>query len=57
MLWFSWNPWHTPAMSSTASGQSFPAVIGPAGGRDEATAAVRESGSKMAYVPVYIGWM
>ena len=57
MMWFSWNPWHTPISSGVTGSQSFPAAISPAGRREEMDAAARESGDKNVYVPVYIGWM
>ena len=57
MMWFSWNPWHTPMPSSVFYGQSFPVVIGAPGSREETDAVIKENGGKVAYIPVYIGWM
>ena len=57
MMWFSWNPWHTPMPSSVAFGPAFPAVIGPVNAKEETDAVTRENGDKVAYVPVYMGWM
>jgi hypothetical protein len=54
---FSWNPWHTPILSSTACGQFFPAVFGPAGSREEVDALTQENGDKVVYIPIYMGWM
>ena len=57
MLWFSWNPWHAPMPSSVAYGQSFPAVIGPLGSKEETDAVAQENGDKVTYIPIYMGWM
>ena len=57
MMWFSWNPWHTPMPSSVILARPFPAVTGTAGASEEAVTVTREDGDKVAYVPIYIGWM